>query len=174
MPQKRRTLRMQPHEDEVLRTLYRDFDIPTDQYPQRAEELIHLVNSWNNLTGRNESAPDVLHYMVTRRKDGKWEKLGRDAGGGFTRTRLEFSDEELAHLDAIHEELQIASDNFALNADLAMKLQQEFGKRAGRIVPSMILAAEMINRRKAGSLATLKPKAKDQDLGFSDINEVAG
>ncbi len=37
----------------------------------------------------------------------------------------------------------------------------------------MILAAEMINRRKAGALATLKPKSDDQDLGFSDINEVA-
>ncbi len=174
MPQTRRTLRMLPHEDEVLRTLYRELNIPTDQYPQRPEDLIHLVTSWNNLTARNESGPDVLHYMITRRKKGKWEKLGREAGGEFIRPRLEFSEEELSHLDSIHEELQIASDNFALNVDLATKLQQEFGKRSGRIVPSMILAAEMINRRKAGSLATLKPKSKDQDLGFSDINEVAG
>jgi len=37
----------------------------------------------------------------------------------------------------------------------------------------MILAATMINRRKAGALATLKPKADNMDIGFSDINEVA-
>ena len=37
----------------------------------------------------------------------------------------------------------------------------------------MTLAAEMINRRKVGALATLKPKSNDEDLGFSDINEVA-
>jgi len=45
-----------------------NFDIPTDQYPQRPEDLIRLLKSWNSLTGRSESAPDVLHYMITRRK----------------------------------------------------------------------------------------------------------
>jgi len=73
----------------------------------------------------------------------------------------------------IHEELQIASDNFALNPELAEKLQKELARRAGRIVPSMILAAAMISRRKAGGLATLKPKRLDQDLGFADIDQVA-
>lgn len=172
MPTTRQSLRMLPHEDELLRTLYRDFNIPTDQYPQRPDDLIRLVESWNSLTGRAESAPDVLHYMITRRKKGKWEKLGRDAGNGFTQPTVAFNEDELQHLDAIHEELQIASDNFALNADLAQKLQQEFARRAGRIVPAMILAAAMINRRKARALATLKPKSDDQDLGFSDIGQV--
>ena len=37
----------------------------------------------------------------------------------------------------------------------------------------MVLAAAMIKRRKAGALATLKPKSKDEDLGFSDIDQVA-
>jgi len=172
MPTTRQSLRLLPHEDELLRTLYRDFDIPTDQYPQRPDDLIRLVESWNSLTGRSESPPDVLHYMITRRKKGKWEKLGRDAGNGFTRPTVALNEDELKHLDAIHEELQIASDNFALNADLAQKLQQEFARRAGRIIPAMILAAAMINRRKAGALATLKPKSDDQDLGFSDIGQV--
>lgn len=173
MSKTRQSLRLLPHEDELLRTLYREFNIPTDQYPQRPEDLIRLVNHWNNFTGREEAAPDVLHYMITRRKKGKWERLGRDAGNGFSRPKLDFTEEELKHLDAIHEELQIASDNFALNTDLAQKLQLEFVRRAGRIVPHMILAAAMINRRKAGALATLKPKADDRDLGFSDINKVA-
>lgn len=173
MPRTRQSLRLLPHEDELLRTLYREFDIPTDQYPQRPDDLVRLVETWNNLTGRKEPGPEVLHYMITRRKKAKWERLGRDAGQGFTRPRVDFTEEELNHLDAIHEELQIASDNFALSSELAEKLQREFARRAGRIVPSMMLAAEMINRRKAGALATLKPKSDDQDLGFSDINEVA-
>lgn len=172
MPSTRRSLRLPPHEDELLRTLYRDFDIPTDQYPHRPDDLARLVESWNGLVGRSETAPDILHYMITRRKKGKWERLGRDAGSGFARPTVALSEEELRHLDAIHEELQIASDNFALNAELAQKLQQEFARRAGRIVPAMILAAAMINRRKVGALATLKPKSDDHDLGFSDIGEV--
>jgi hypothetical protein len=134
--------------------------------------LTRLVDTWNNLTGRKELSPDVLHYMITRRKMGRWERLGRDAGDGFARPKVDFTDDELKHLDAIHEELQIASDNYALNSELAEKLQKEFARRAGRIVPPMILAAAMINRRKVGALATLKPKSNDGDLGFSDINKV--
>lgn len=173
MSKKRRSLGLLPHEDSLLRVLYREFNIPTDQFPQRADELARLVETWNNLCGRSEAAPDVLHYMITRRKKKQWERLGRDAGNGFSRPKVDFSQVELEHLDAIHEELQIASDNFALNAELAEKLQQEFARRASHIVPHMILAAAMINRRKAGALATLKPKLNEQDLGFSDISRVA-
>ena len=173
MQVKRRSLRLQPHEEELLRTLYRDFNIPTDQYPQRPDDLTLLVDTWNDLTGRNESAPDVLHYMITRRKSKQWERLGRDAGKDFTPVIISFTKEELGHLDAIHEELQIASDNYVLNSDSADRLQQEFARRAGRIVPAMILAAAMIGRRKAGALATLRPKSGDQDMMFSDIDKVA-
>jgi hypothetical protein len=170
---KRRTLRLQPHEDELLRTLYRDFDIPTDQYPQRPDDLVRLVSTWNNLTGRNESGPDVLHYMISRRKKKQWERLGRNAGGGFTPEVISISAEDFSHLDAIHEEFQVASDNYALNSDAAKRLQEEFARRTGRIVPPMILAAAMISRRKAGALATLRPKTNDQDMLFSDIDQVA-
>ena len=173
MPATRRLLRLLPHEDELLRTLYRNFNIPTDQYPQRPDDLIRLVTSWNELTGRNESPPDVLHFMISRRKKKNWEKLGRDAGGTFTPTEVSFTEEDNKHLDSIHEEFQIASDNYALNADAAKRLQDEFARRAGRIVPAMVLAAAMISRRKAGALATLKPKADDQGIGFSDIDKIA-
>lgn len=132
-----------------------------------------MVTTWNNLTGRAEAAPDVLHYMVSRRKKAKWERLGRNAGNGFASPAVQLTDEDYKHLDAIHEELQIASDNFALNSELAEKLQREFARRTNRILPPMILAAAMISRRKAGALATLKPKPDDQDLRFTDIDQVA-
>jgi hypothetical protein len=169
----RATFRLQNDEDESLRALYREFNIPTDQYPHRPDDLQRLVSAWNQLTGRSESPSDVLHYMITRRKKSKWERLGRDAGGDFQRPQVAFTEEEIAHLDAIHEELQVASDNYAINPEAAKRLQEEFARRAGRIVPPMLLAAAMIGRRKAGALATLKPKSDDQDLGFSDIDQVA-
>src|SRR5260370_14824303 len=92
MPKTRQSLRLLPHEDEVLRTLYRDYNIPTDQFPQRPDDLIRLVTTWNNLTGRTEAAPDVLHYMVTRREKGQWERLGRGAGNGLTRPSVQFTE----------------------------------------------------------------------------------
>jgi hypothetical protein len=173
MATSRPTFRLQRDEDESLRALYREFDVPTDQYPHRPDDLNRLVSAWNQLTGRSESPSDVLHYMITRRKKGQWERLGRNAGGNFQRPQVEFSEEEIAHLDAIHEELQVASDNYAINPEAARRLQEEFARRTGRIVPPMLLAAAMVGRRKAGALATLKPKSDDQDLGFSDIDQVA-
>lgn len=173
MATRRCTLRLQKDEEASLRALYREFDIPTDQYPHRPDDLQRLVSAWNDLTGRSESAPDVLHYMITRRKKGEWERLGRNAGGDFQPPQVTFTEEEIKHLDAIHEELQVASDTYAIHAEAATRLQQEFARRAGRVVPPMILAAAMIRRRKAGTLATLKPKSDDQDLGFSDIDQVA-
>ena len=173
MPTKRRPLQLPPHDDELLRTLYRELGIPTDQFPQRPDDLTRLVNTWNGFTGRNESPQDVLHYMVNKRKNGQWERLGRTAGNGFAPQRLTFSPDELEQLDAIHEELQIASDNYAINPDAAKKLREEFACRTGRVVPEMILAAAMVYRRKNGNLTTLRPKADEHDLGFSDINQVA-
>src|SRR5262245_21472416 len=103
MPKKRQSLHLLPHEDKLLRTLYKEFNIPTDQYPQRPDDLIRLVSTWNDFTGRTESAPDVLHHMITKRKNGEWERLGRKAGNGFTPATVQFSDAEYKHLDAIHE-----------------------------------------------------------------------
>jgi hypothetical protein len=173
MPGLRRSLQLLPPEEALLRTLYREFDIPSDQYPQRPDDLERLVVTWNSLTGRTEAAPDVLHFMISKRKQGKWERLGREGRTQSAGLPFAFTDADLKHLDAIHEELQIASDNFALNSDAAKKLQEEFARRTGRVVPPMILAARMIHRRKIGALATLKPKSDEQDLGFSDIDQVA-
>jgi len=100
--------------------------------------------------------------------------LGHNAGGDFTPPQLSLSEDDFKHLDAIHEEFQIASDNYALDGELAKRLQEEFARRSNRIIPTMILAAAMVRRRKAGALATLRPKSDDNDLGFSDIDKVAG
>lgn len=178
MASRRFSVRLQDHEDALLRTLYREFGITIDQYPQRPDDLVRLVSTWNDLSGRDDTGPDLLHYMISRRKDNKgsrkgWEKLGRNTGGSFASSQPSLSEEDLKHLDSIHEELQIASDNYALNSGLAKKLQNEFARRTGRIAPSMVLAAAMIRRRKAGALATLRPKPDQEDLGFSDMDKVA-
>jgi|GEM_PF-1483012 len=174
---KRRSLRLQPHDDTLLRTLYREFNITIDQYPQRPNDLTRFIQTWNNLSGRDDTAHDILHYMISKRKNlpkgPGWEKLGRDAGGDFKCEKLDFSEDQFRILDLIYEDFQIASDNYALDAEVARRLQDEFARRTGRIVPPMILAAAMTRRRKDGVLATLRPKAQENDLGFKDIDEVA-
>ncbi len=169
----RKSVAMLGHEDNVLRELYAQANIPTDQYPQRQEELESIVGDWNSICGRAEAPADVLHYMVTKRKRGKWIKLGRSTCEKLENVRAGLSDEELKVLDAIHEELQIASDRFALDTELGERLQKEFAKRTGRIFPPLMLAAAMINRRKVGALSTLRPDKNILQSPFADIDKVA-
>jgi len=85
-----------------------------------------------------------------------------------------FSPEDWRHIDAIYEEFQIPSDSFSLDPDLSKKLQDEFARPSGRIVPTMVISAAMVTRRKAGRLTTLKPKPSERDQGFEDIDTVVG
>ncbi len=105
---KRRSLQLQPHDDTLLRTLYREFNITIDQYPQRPEDLTRFVQSWNNLSSRDDTAQDILHYMISKKKNlfngPGWEKLGRDAGGDFKSEKLDFSEDQFKTFDLIYED----------------------------------------------------------------------
>jgi hypothetical protein len=172
MATRRKSLRLQKDEDQALRELYREFRIPTDQYPHRPDDLERLAAAWNSITGRNEAALDILHYMITQRKQTKWERLGWNSGDDFKQQEVAFTADDFKHLDAIHEDLHIASDNYVLNIEASKRLQEEFARRTGRVIPPLRLAAAMITRRKAHKLATLRPQT-EQNLGFHDIDEVA-
>ena len=173
MASMKQKLKLNREEDYLLRILYRQFKVTTDNLPRLPDVLDELVRTWNNLAGRSDSAPEVLHYMMTRRKKKQWEKLGRKSQ---PRTDVEFArfeDDDWAHIDSIYEDLQIASDNFALDQDVGKKFADEFARRTNKIVPPMLLAAAVVRRRKGAKLTTLKPKHSDAELGFRDIDEVA-
>jgi hypothetical protein len=175
MPGTTRTkLQLKPEEDHLLRILYKQFGITTDNLPRQPDKLDEFTETFNSLTGRVDT-PELLHYMVTRRKKSQWVKLGRKKRSDQQQQSASylFADEDWEHIDAIYEEFQIPSDNFSLHPELSKKLQDEFARRAGKIVPAMVISAAMVTRRKAGKLTTLKPKPSEQDLGFEDIDEVA-
>lgn len=171
----RSKLHLTAEEDHLLRILYRQFDITTDNFPRMPATLNEFTETFNRLTGRGDTAPEILHYMITRRKKGQWETLGRKSASSEQQSASHlFSADEWQHVDAIYEEFQIPSDSFSLDPELAKKLQDEFARRSGKIVPAMVISAAMVTRRKAGKLATLKPKSTEQDLGFKDMDEIVG
>ncbi len=177
MSKLKQSLRLQPEDDKLLRTLYKQFGVTSDNFPQFPEALQEFVQTWNNLTGRQDSPSDLLHYIFTKRKKGKWIKLGRSPKSQYTPSTniaCRFGEGDWKQLDEIYEEFQVASDNFALDDELGQKLADEFAQRTGKIVPTLVLCAVMIRRRKDGVLTTLRPKKDDGDLGFGDINEIAG
>jgi hypothetical protein len=167
------SLQLNLEQDKALRQLYRFYKVTTDNLPRVPRILGDLAGQFDALTDRNDSPEDLLHYMVTRRKDGLWEKLGRVPQPEEAYSVVKLDAEHWPHLDAIYEELQIGSDNFAFDEDLAAKFSREFARRTGRVVPALVLAAAVIARRKNSGLKTLKPKKDENDLGFRDIDEVA-
>lgn len=171
----RTKLQLKPEEEHLLQILYKQFGITTDNFPRFPDSLDEFTETFNSLAGRVDTAPELLHFMITRRKGGEWVKLGRKTQGDRRQSASHvFTDHDWEHIDAVYEEFQIPSDNFSLDPDLSKKLQDEFARRSGRIVPAMVISAAMVTRRKAGKLTTLKPKASEKDLGFGDMDEVAG
>jgi len=175
---KRRSLKMAQHERESLIRLYVENAIPVDQYEERQQALTDLCDAWNQVTGRTDTGPDVLHYMRSQRKQGKWVRLDgmhlkREAG-------LKLSAEEKELLVAIvHENmtlLQCGTDVIAYEPEFAALLAKEFAVATGRVVPAGDLIAEITAIRKRGLLPRIESlrTADEGEIGFGDIDQAVG
>ena len=169
---KRRSLRLLPHDQAscgrfIVNSTSRS--ISTLSVPR----ISRFVRTWNNLSSRDDTPHDILHYMISKRKNVPngpgWEKLGRDAGGDFKAAKIDFSEDQFKILDLIYEDFQVASDNYALDADVArVGSKNRVARRTGRIVPPMILAAAMIQHRgrRPGNLAAKNPGERPWVQGY--------
>jgi hypothetical protein len=75
MKTRRPTLRLRTEEEDQLRVLYRKHDVTTDDYVRRPDDLGNFAREWKSRTGRDDSGSDLNHFMITRRKNKKWEKI---------------------------------------------------------------------------------------------------
>jgi hypothetical protein len=160
-------------EDQLLRHLYREFRIPTDQYQRRPADLDRFVTTWNGLAERSDSAGEVLHYMVTKRKNSQWVTFDGDHESQPPMPH-NFTASELVCLEAIYQEivvpLDLGSDNIAFDEQLAARVSAEFFRRTRQVVGGRVLLAAIMVRRKRGDWVTLPPGGAG--TGFSDIDEV--
>jgi len=177
----RKSISLSPDEERLLRTMYYEAQIPTDQFPKRQREWSRFTAVWNQATGRNDSKEELLHWMVTRRKRGK-DRPGRLEAIGPEHQRLRspgtsmLSSEQLEVLDQVYQDLRVASDNFVFDRDLAKDLAREFAERTGEGFSATALVAALIARRKDGFLGRLGPDGgpgEERDIGFGDIDQVA-
>ena len=155
---------------ETLKFLYVRQKIPTDQYKRRPEALLKLTDRFNSLTERNDKADDLLHFMISQRKQGKWPKLGT-AHKKLARVPLDvMTTEEWKILDEIYLDMNVGSDNYAYNVELRSELARRFSASAGRFLTARTLCAALERRRKEGSLPRLSDKPEKP---FGDIDAVA-
>ena len=160
--------------DQLMRQLYLAYGIPSDQYERRPAECRQFVASWNELSSRSDSADEVMHYIITRRKRSKWVRF-EGAHKRLDSMPKDFLSD--AHWLALREAYTtvlvsrgLGSDNIRFDAVLATELANEFKKLSGRTLPSSLLLAAIEAKRKRGEWLKLKDS---KGIGFSDIDEVA-
>ncbi len=176
MTNRKKTIRLSPDEDQLLRTLHRQSGVPDGQFAQRPKFWRQFTSVWNEATDRRDTPEDLLHYIMTRRKrgrgrPGRWDPFGDDYQPLSCPESGTLSPEQWMAVDAIYVEMKVGADNFLIDRELRREMLRRFVERTGAHVPELLFTAALIARRKGGFL----PKAgqSDTDTGFGDINEVA-
>jgi len=157
-------------DEETLKVLYVRQNIPTDQYKRRPDDLRLLAETFNDLTERSDDPDDLLHLMITRRKDGIWPKLGPGHKKLHAIPPDAFADAEWGLIDSIYLDIGKGSDHYAYDVGLRKELTGRFSTLAGRVVPARVLCAALEQRRKEGLLPRLTDKPPEL---FADMNAVA-
>jgi hypothetical protein len=174
----RKSIRLSPDDDALLRHLYLEEGIPSDQYSRRSTDLVRFIGNWNRLAERNDTAEDILHYIKTKRKKKLWVTFDGKHQTMPTITEDVLAAEEWVHLRSIYERLFIVkdmgSDNLAYDAELARSVSREFARLSGRELSGQFLLAIIMVKRKRGDWPKINPdNSKHKGVGFGDIDQIA-
>jgi len=181
-------LRLPRDDDGLLRHLYLEFRIPIDQYkkPQRQAELAGFIRAWNDASGRDDKAEEIVRYMENQRKSGKrgrgWPTFNGDYEPLASPRTECLSEPQWGHLKAIYVELvvskEIGRDQLAYLPELRAAIAREFNRRTGRHVSGDLLAAliEAKCKRNTKEIRVWPTYKRDEgrsSKGFGDIDEIA-
>ena len=167
----RKCIRLSIDQDQVLRSLHRDSGIPDGQFVQRPRFWISFTQLWNDATGRSDSPEEVLHYIMTKRKKGKWFRFGTEHEKLPNPEPDLFSVEQWAILDDIYKELGIGADNFLFDSGQRDEMFRRFVARTDVQISPLLFSAAIVARRKAGNLP--KTESGNGARGFNDMDDVA-
>lgn len=154
-------------EKPVLEQLYMAHGVATDQLRRAPQVLREITESFNHATSRDLEAGLLLRYMINRRKNADWPKLG-SAARKFDSVLNELTAPQLGILRNIYLDLDIPSDKFFFRPELAREIEQRFTGLSGARVPGYILVAAIVAKRKRGLWVKIR-----EEEGFDDIGQLA-
>ena len=178
---RRKSIALSAHEDALLRHIYAETNIPTDQFKLRVRQSAkrQFLAEWNRMSGRDDVWEDVIHYMTTKRKNGQWIQLSTGHQKAADPVEETLSPAEWRHLDAAYRAVVltdgVGSDDLLFDKARASALARDFARRSGRSLDSQTLTSLVMAHRKRGELEKLRPDTDqgDSGLGFGDIDQVA-
>jgi len=152
-------------EKPVLEQLYIAHGVATDQLRRDPETLCQITDAFNHITGQRYDSSTLLRYMINRRKQSDWPRLGTRATKFDSVLNL-LSPDQIAVLRQIYLELDIPSDQFLYEPQLIRDIANRFTGLSGTSVPGTTLVAVIIAKRKRGLWVKIREP-------FVDIEEVA-
>lgn len=174
-----RPIRLEPHYDGLLRNIYVQLGIPRDQYKKRPEDMQVLEKMWADLSGRDDSAAELIRYIQNQQKAKQRLKVPWPVFNGAHKRAPSLSstldDEQMASLKSAYETvvlpLDVGTDAAAWNVEAVDALAREFSRLTGRIIPGLILLAIAEEKRKRG-LWFKVGRSKRDGFGFGDLDDV--
>ena len=163
-------MKLNPDEKACLENLYLQLAVATDQLRRVPIELRAMVAAFNQMTGREERASDLVRYMRNRRKNKDWPLLGGRARK-FESAFAELDEDHLDVLEELYVEIDQTVDELDHSTKLASVLRKKFSARTGMVLPASRLVAALMAMRKAGLLPCIREE-KSMDVGFDDIDDV--
>lgn len=152
-------------EKPVLEQLYLQHKVAIDQLRRCPAVLSRLTAQFNAAVGGDYSESLLLRYMVNRRKEPDWPRLGTSAiklaGVGES-----LSLAELVVLEQIYREIDRPSDELFLEKSCARLVSKRFREETGRAVAGSLLVAVIVAKRKRGEWVCICDESKS---AFSDI-----
>lgn len=170
-----------PHEHNLLRDLVEVQMVPDGQFIRRWAWWLKLVATFNSLVGRNYSAEELHHYIMTLRKRSleravRWAPLGDGCARMPGALYLSLSpNERIAMVEAYVElstKLGVGADAILVDAAHRKALAQAFTLRTGVGLDDRSLIAAIIDLRKDGLLPRLSVASQPQPKGraFGDFD----
>lgn len=166
-------MRLNPQDKLCLEELYLRYAIATDQLDRNRVVLGRITSAFRRLTGRDEDTKELLRYMINRRKNKDWPRLGERARR-FPAALKELLEGEIGILSSIYTAINVPLDEYLLRDNLPRQLTDAFTARTGRFLPASTLVAAMMAHRKRGLLPCLEEEktAAAQNQPFADIDDV--
>ena len=132
-----------------------------------------IADGFERVTSRRIDTGTLLRYMLNRRKDADWPKLGAKAER-FSTSLVDLLPAACVDvLRRIYVAMDIPLDEYLFRRKLVAALEQRYAAEARSSESGDVLVAVMMAYRKRGLWPTIREATPEKLRPFADIDEVA-